>query len=65
MDLAALKKSFADPEVEWRPVPYRCEIRSLLYPGQNTIALKITNSMQNFLEGKAKPSGLLGCVFLY
>ncbi|MFC1719284.1 glycosylhydrolase-like jelly roll fold domain-containing protein, partial [Candidatus Poribacteria bacterium] len=45
--------------------PYRCEIRSLLSPGQNTIALKITNSMQNFLEGKAKPSGLLGCAFLH
>jgi len=44
--------------------PYRCEIRSLLHPGQNTIALKITNSMQNFLEGEAEPSGLLGRVFL-
>ena len=44
--------------------PYRCEIRQLLHPGQNTIALKVTNSMQNFLEGKLKPSGLLGNVYL-
>jgi hypothetical protein len=44
--------------------PYRCEIRSLLKPGQNTISLKIINSMKNFIEGDAKPSGLLGSVRL-
>jgi len=44
--------------------PYRCEIRPLLRSGENTIALKITNSMQNFIEGKTKPSGLLGCAYL-
>jgi len=40
--------------------PYRSEIRFLLHPGQSTIALKVTNSMRNFLEGEAKPSGLTG-----
>jgi len=44
--------------------PYRCEISPLLKPGQNTIALKITNSMKNFIEGDTKPSGLLGSVRL-
>jgi SAM-dependent methyltransferase len=44
--------------------PYRCEIRPLLHPGQNILTLKITNSMQNSLEGVAKPSGLLGYVRL-
>jgi hypothetical protein len=44
--------------------PYRCEISSLLHPGRNALALKITNSMKNFLEGEAKPSGLLGRVRL-
>ena len=44
--------------------PYRCEIRSLLHPGGNVLALKITNSMKNLLEGEAKPSGLLGRVCL-
>ena len=44
--------------------PYECEIRSLLRPGANTVALKVTNSMKNFLEGDPKPSGILGKVWL-
>jgi hypothetical protein len=40
--------------------PYRCEVSSLLRLGQNNIMIKVTNSMKNFLECDAKPSGLLG-----
>ena len=43
--------------------PYKCEIRQFLQK-QNTISLKVTNSMRNFLEKDAKPSGLLGVVSL-
>ena len=45
--------------------PYRCEVRPLLRPGANQITLKVTNSMQNFLEGKPKSSGILGSVHLH
>lgn len=44
--------------------PCSCEVKSLLHQGRNVIVLKVTNSMKNFLEGEAKPSGLLGKVFL-
>ena len=44
--------------------PYRCEIKAYLQPGTNRLSLKVTNSMQNFIEGKPKPSGLLGDVYL-
>ena len=54
-----------DTLAEVRPwPPYRCDIRSLLRLGRNVITLKITNSMQNFLEGEARASGLLGHVRL-
>ena len=44
--------------------PYACEITSLLHSDENSITLKVTNSMKNFLECEAKPSGLLGKVCL-
>ena len=44
--------------------PYSCEISSLIKSGENTIALKVTNSMKNFLEGETKPSGLLSSFYI-
>ncbi len=43
--------------------PFSCEIRKLLKP-KNSLILKVTNSMKNFLEGETKASGLFGKVYL-
>jgi len=44
--------------------PWEVDITHWAHPGMNDLALKITNSMQNFLEGVPKPSGLLGKVMV-
>lgn len=41
----------------WRP--YRCKITHLLRAGENTITIKVTNSMKNFIEKEPKASGIL------
>lgn len=52
-----------DACAEVRPwSPYGCDIRPFVHLGMNKISLKVTNSMQNFLEGTPKPSGLIGFV---
>lgn len=42
----------------WRP--WRLDISKLVNPGDNELTLRVTNSMQNFLEGVPRASGLLG-----
>lgn len=43
--------------------PYGCEIRKLL-KHKNSLTLKVTNSMKNFIEAEPKASGLIGEVYL-
>ena len=42
----------------WRP--WKLDISKLVHPGENQLTLKVTNSMQNFMEGVPRASGLLG-----
>ncbi|MGB9586869.1 MAG: glycosylhydrolase-like jelly roll fold domain-containing protein [Armatimonadota bacterium] len=46
----------------WRP--WALDIDSLVHSGNNKLTIKVTNTMQNFLEGTPRPSGLLGRVSL-
>ena len=39
---------------------WRLDISKLVHPGENQLTLKVTNSMQNFMEGVPRASGLLG-----
>ena len=40
--------------------PYGVEITSLLKPGENTLELRVANTLVNLLEGVERPSGLAG-----
>jgi hypothetical protein len=42
--------------------PPEVEITGALKKGENKIMAKITNSLFNMLEGKPKPSGIIGSV---
>jgi len=44
--------------------PYEIRVESFLQPGQNSLAITVTNTMANRLEPPARPSGLLGPVRL-
>jgi hypothetical protein len=46
----------------WKP--WSLDISKFVRPGQNSITIKVTNTLQNFLEGVARPSGLLGKVYI-
>jgi len=45
--------------------PWEADITDLAKPGENEIAIKVTNSMLNFLEASAQPSGLMGRVRVF
>jgi hypothetical protein len=46
--------------------PYRLSLDSALFhAGENTIAVRVTNSAANFYEGALSPSGLIGPVTLH
>jgi hypothetical protein len=40
--------------------PYRFRVSEFLHEGENTISIKITNTMFNLLEGIQQPSGVFG-----
>ena len=40
--------------------PYRIEITHLLRPGENTLELRVANTLVNLLEAVERPSGLAG-----
>ena len=40
--------------------PYRVEITNLLQPGENTLELRVANTLVNLLEAVERPSGLNG-----
>ncbi|MCM8788266.1 MAG: hypothetical protein NC907_00575 [Candidatus Omnitrophica bacterium] len=42
--------------------PKEIEITDFIKPGENSLNIKVTNSVYNMLEGKSKPSGLLSPV---
>lgn len=44
--------------------PYSVDVTPALKPGQNTIAVTVTNTQTNAIEGNARASGLLGPVVL-
>jgi len=44
--------------------PWEADVTDLLETGSNELAIKVTNSMQNFLEATPRPSGLMGRVRL-
>ena len=40
--------------------PYRVEITDLLKPGENTLEVRVANTLVNLLEAVERPSGLAG-----
>jgi len=40
--------------------PYHTEITNLLKPGENTLELRVANTLVNLLEAVERPSGLSG-----
>lgn len=44
--------------------PWEADVTDLTREGENEIEIRVTNSMANFIEGDAKPSGLMGRVRL-
>jgi hypothetical protein len=42
--------------------PWEADITDLVHNGENELHIKVTNSMANFLEADARPSGLMGRV---
>jgi hypothetical protein len=40
--------------------PYEVEVTDLLEPGTNEVAIAVTNTLANLLNGSARPSGLAG-----
>ncbi len=40
--------------------PYQVEITDLLKPGENTLELRVANTLVNLLEAVERPSGLAG-----
>lgn len=40
--------------------PYGLEITELLQPGENTLGMRVANTLVNLLEGVVRPSGLAG-----
>lgn len=44
--------------------PWEADVTDLVKPGMNTLTLKVTNSMLNFLESQPRKSGLTGRVRL-
>jgi hypothetical protein len=40
--------------------PYQIEITDLLKPGENTVEMRVANTLVNLLEGVERPSGLSG-----
>jgi hypothetical protein len=48
--------------LDWSP--YVVDVTDQLRPGENTVAVTVTNTQTNAIEGRANPSGLLGPVSL-
>ena len=40
--------------------PYNMEITDLLKPGENTLEMRVANTLVNLLEAVERPSGLAG-----
>jgi hypothetical protein len=40
--------------------PYQIEVTNLLKPGENTLELRVANTLVNLLERVERPSGLAG-----
>jgi hypothetical protein len=40
--------------------PYQMEVSDLLKPGENTLELRVANTLVNLLEAVERPSGLMG-----
>jgi hypothetical protein len=40
--------------------PYQIEVTDLLKPGENTLELRVANTLVNLLEAVERPSGLAG-----
>jgi hypothetical protein len=45
--------------------PWEADITDLVKRGRNTLSLKISNSMSNFVDGNPRPSGLMGRVRIF
>jgi hypothetical protein len=55
-----------DQPVGLRPwPPFAVDITAALRPGANRIALRVTNSLANWLDNDPRPSGLLAPVDLH
>ena len=69
LDLGNVRE-LADVTVNGSPVgaldwsPYSVDVTDLLREGENTVAVKVTNTQANSIEGRANPSGLFGPVAL-
>lgn len=44
--------------------PWEADVTDLVHEGENDLTVKVTNSMVNFIEAQARPSGLMGRVRL-
>ena len=40
--------------------PYQVDVTNLIKPGENTLELRVANTLVNLLEAVARPSGLAG-----